>query len=1673
MSALTNKTYNPTTNDDRYCCKHHCENACITAANRIDRLQRMKRAAKRQEAILLKSEKSRLLRSLEQNKRRRNVLHAENGILDSVVSAINMPGKMNSTLDSVKATFDQLLKMASKVTVLFDFPADFDLQGFLINSYGLLNSMIRKDMLSASLMFYALCRNLKIDFSIILATLSQFAQKPSPLGLCAESLFTLLQTESALIGFGNIVVTLFSLMSAGSAFTYVGAMKNLADFGRAAIGFTKVTEFTSYLFRYAKNLYFQNVLGKTLEQVEFEQSFPGLKTILERVELIKSEEFQLKFLDTNRSLCNDVVALENDIETLRFEAMRARRSELSIFLTGKVQTMTKVFEAARNSPAHAFAARPAPTTLWVYGLAGTGKSNLVNYFKTRIYANRYADVDEWNVQNFSLTRCAENEYWDGYHNQPVILYDDMCQSKDSPSKPNPEIMEFIRAKNEAPYHLHMSAIADKKNVYFNSEYVIATSNVKHPSPTSIADASAFQRRWDISIEVTVNDAFRDTSKDGTNAIKHGIDPLKVAAHIKKEECGSFIKDLYSVLVYDMRTKETIQGKMSLDEFETYYDTVSAEKLSQASQLNQSILELTGVTSSDEKVDASAFMTKFSAEAEDEFIDAEDVTPAPPEVPTDETTTMVDSLFQAIEADIAPPEIVDINKPWLNINVPSNIYERSRSFLTRLMRKTYAIWTEFEHEYAIILNLKNVFNRVLLTPAQTVFVSLYNFLCSKTTLIVAFMTICVSVATRLLLRYFIQRSCRLLAATCFPTLCCSEKCRSACKFCDTIIVVETIGTFSYGMFILDRIMLECPERLSQYVLWRTENLPKYKEELTLRVLKDNASLNERIANVTESRETLTRPSPPALRVESREMMTRGSRIRNNRESREIMTRGPIANLRVESEVAVVNIYDVDGPLHQLRAEKQDLVMLEQWESVCSKNAVFCSGNGTVSGTFITGRTLMLPMHFVDGIDKTFSYMNPGQDVGTTVPISLCSITQATTLLGKKVDMALVTIPTSPSRKNIISLFSTANDLSKTPEGDFAITTLRKLNNNICMTNFYGGALKSTGTQTYMDGDNVRTITQSFAYDVDTRPGDCGGLLFARNNLIGGKIIGMHIAGNRGVGIAIPLSREFIQRNLDVHVSTHSLGINAIVDARYPFEAEMKRPTVNYDVVVPNSLINKGSCISLGIATAPFAATATNICHSLLKGVIKEPDTKPAHLRSVLVDGERIDPMIRGVAKVLNSPNPLDPELLTMCIADVEWIHAKNGPLGRVYTYEEAIVGVEDNSYATPLNRTSSPGYPYCLDNGEPGKRKWFGYDSYVINDDILTDVNELLDYARQGKRGDVVWLATLKDERRPIEKVDAIKTRVFAAGPMHYTIAVRMYFLDFVTHVMKNRIDNEVGVGTNPYSIDWHRTAERLTSKGTDVIAGDFSNYDGSLLQDVMWEILDMINNWYDDGPENKQIRSVLFEEICNARVMVKGEIVQWTHSQPSGNPLTVIINSLFNQIIMRYSYLLCKKTAGLPLLCDFTKDVSMQTYGDDNVLNISHFAIEWYNQITITHELAKIGLTYTDEGKTGQLIRSRALSDVSYLKRKFQLDSCGYYSCPLDIGVCYEMANWIRGKSGRGIAATMENGNASLRELYFHGPAVFNHARAIYSKAMIKHNPQTRFPSFAELREEYTNAYYC
>nr|ULF99863.1 MAG: putative replicase polyprotein [Cripavirus sp.] len=582
-----------------------------------------------------------------------------------------------------------------------------------------------------------------------------------------------------------------------------------------------------------------------------------------------------------------------------------------------------------------------------------------------------------------------------------------------------------------------------------------------------------------------------------------------------------------------------------------------------------------------------------------------------------------------------------------------------------------------------------------------------------------------------------------------------------------------------------------------------------------------------------------------------------------------------------------------------------------------------------------------------------------------------------------------------------------------------------------------------------GSDSYTQRDCYEYNAPTQVGDCGSIIGLYNKRIERKLIGMHIAGTKQeYGFACPLTQEVIQGALDQLERNNIKNISAQVY----FE-----PPLGVDTLVESD-VPEGLFCPLGKSNKMVGqAVKTAILPSCISGLLSTPFMKPALLRPTKIDGVLHNPLMRGLKKCGVETAVLLEEDVLSAAQDVSQI-VLNGydtqldvkKYQRILTYEEAIRGTGDDDFMCAINRTTSPGFPYSLENkGSPGKTRWMGSgcDFDFISSNALqlrSDVEELLENCRIGKITGVLFVDTLKDERREIEKVNIGKTRVFSAGPQHFVVAFRKYFLPFSAWLMHNRIDNEVAVGTNPYSLDWEKIAKRLKSKGKHVVAGDFGNFDGSLVAQILWSIfweifvvwLKQFNDFdTEDGMGVLKTCLGLWTHLVHSVHIYGDNVYMWTHSQPSGNPFTVIINCLYNAIIMRISWIriMQRDCPQLSSMKCFRKNVSLITYGDDNCLNISDGVIKYFNQRKISEIMLEMKHEYTDEGKTGVIVESRSLDDIFFLKRKFLFnEELQRTVAPLKIEVIYEMLNWTRNTIDPNVIL-MNNIETAFREIVFHG----------------------------------------
>jgi hypothetical protein len=229
----------------------------------------------------------------------------------------------------------------------------------------------------------------------------------------------------------------------------------------------------------------------------------------------------------------------------------------------------------------------------------------------------------------------------------------------------------------------------------------------------------------------------------------------------------------------------------------------------------------------------------------------------------------------------------------------------------------------------------------------------------------------------------------------------------------------------------------------------------------------------------------------------------------------------------------------------------------------------------------------------------------------------------------------------------------------------------------------------------------------------------------------------------------------------------------------------------------------------------------------------------------------------------------------------------------------------------------------------------------------------------------------------------------------------------------------------------------LKAKGDNIIAGDFSNFDGSLNSQILFRIMEVINSWYDDGEENALIRRCLAHYLFNATYLLDGNLFYLNHSQPSGNPLTTVINCMYNMFIFRYCYLLAQFENGMAQeLSSYRNNVCGVFYGDDSIMSISPSIINWYNQETLSVYMKVTGHEYTDENKSTDFVPFKSLKDVNFLKRKL-VSVDGIWQAPLAVETLHDMVMWSKNtiEPSEMMSQTLKQATleASLHGKKFHG----------------------------------------
>ena len=527
---------------------------------------------------------------------------------------------------------------------------------------------------------------------------------------------------------------------------------------------------------------------------------------------------------------------------------------------------------------------------------------------------------------------------------------------------------------------------------------------------------------------------------------------------------------------------------------------------------------------------------------------------------------------------------------------------------------------------------------------------------------------------------------------------------------------------------------------------------------------------------------------------------------------------------------------------------------------------------------------------------------------------------------------------------------------------------------------------------------------------------------------------------------PLPESIMGHSLDVQSEVHPFNpIHYFEDDKHSIEAygQHQGPGARFNSdVIPSPLL-------------PYMKEILE--YEPTHGAPKKRGARPSRRRHMLNTTSQLPPTNPTYLKMAKMDFKQKLEPLVSNKVFQEFVH----PL----SYEDAVNGVPGIKGFDPINVATAMGFnipgpkwKYLVQSGleeemgihttkfvrrvetSPGK---FQYEYDIIFDKAKADVHaendKITNWWHEGKRVNVVFKTHLKDEPVTFKKIRDDKIRIFAGGPVTMVIICRQLTLPLINMMTHFPAEFESAVGVNASGKDWEEIYKIVTKFNENRSGdGDFSAFDNMIRPGFSkggFDLLRWILSRCGFSDDLLKVFDGLATECIFPVYESDGFIFKALGSNPSGHPLTVIINGLVNGLYMRYAYyaMHSARVGQIPL---FHEVISLVTYGDDNMFNVSEKE-DLFDMRTVGEELAKIGVKYTDASKQIATVPFKPSKDLSFLKRSFIThDVLGAIVGPLEKSSIYKSLALCRKPSADRRETTAEicagNLSGALAELYLH-----------------------------------------
>lgn len=717
--------------------------------------------------------------------------------------------------------------------------------------------------------------------------------------------------------------------------------------------------------------------------------------------------------------------------------------------------------------------------------------------------------------------------------------------------------------------------------------------------------------------------------------------------------------------------------------------------------------------------------------------------------------------------------------------------------------------------------------------------------------------------------------------------------------------------------------------------------------------------------------------------------------------------------------------------------------------------------TVNGLMVASNIIMIPAHSLPKGNFTIETTStPGVPSAKTKDKNL---TQNYVHIVPGKDVALVQLPSAPPAANLLDYFPESEPtfyakatrmLWKSPSNEVitSVQAIRPLDTDVSYqhsSRVKGWLFNSTRNETLTLKKN-----NGFRSDLEfnTYQGLCGAPFIDKEKAI---IYGFHVAGygTERTSFATYVLKKELEAGIasisqsSSHLVAHSEG-NVRVDAYgSKFRLENRPPLYCREdgtqektiVSYLGKVVDESGAELQSNARSPYVPTP-------FKGIVEEFG-ECTHIPPTKVNST--EKTMKTLNKLTDPVQHYDIAILERAIADykdqtTECVRNNKDDLKdvlKIFTQQEALDGT-NNGVMFGIPNSTSGGFPMNKSKKQALIRDPMNEAEVQVprqlngEFNVQQEIDIIMDEWSQSRRSETIFKASSKVNELLPRKKAIDKVRKFYGSQFGFLVASRRVLGGMPYFMRKFWRETECLVGIDPGSREWSELHDYVTEYTRDhMIAGDFSGFDTRMAAQITLAAADIIRGWYKEmgcSDEDLKLLDGALSDICNPNILMDSDLYRFANANPSGQPITVQLNSICNSIMMRYVYYALRPK----IKENFSKNIRLATYGDDNGMGVAPHCT-FYTHTACQEEFEKIGIGYTMADKNAESKPYITIDELSFLKRGFIYHAdLGRIAAPIELDSIYKKYHFVKKASECPLSASEQYGaytDSALREAYLHG----------------------------------------